>query len=133
MAGVADEDFYRGVRLVLDRHAAPLPVRDVVAFRHAIATWKFSEASEVGERLVPLMARGEGWIPADELRDGLLMARLHIKDVKGARRAYDALTPLTTRPQTDLRSQLLSSYLRMAEWMRASVVRRPAKHMPVTP
>jgi spermidine synthase len=133
MAGVADEDFYRGVRLVLERHAAPQPVRDVVVFRHAIATWKFSEASEAGERLMPLMARGEGWIPADELRDGLMMARLHIKDVKGARRAYDALTPLSTRPQTDLRSQLLSSYLRMAEWMRASVVRRPAKPTPVTP
>ena len=132
-AGIADEEFYRGLRRVMDRHGAPAPARDVVRFRHAVATWSFTEASEVGERLMPLIARGERWMPADELRDGLLMARLHIKDVKGARRAFDTLTPLSARPSSELRSQLLSSYLRGAEWMRASMVRRPAKTVSVTP
>jgi hypothetical protein len=132
-AGVVDEEFFGGLRRVLERHGAPAPARDVVSFRRAVASWKFAEASQVGERLVPLIVAGGGWMPTDELRDGLIMARLHIKDVKGARRAYDALTPLSTRPAADLRSQLLASYLRMAEWMRASVVRRPAKTTPVTP
>ena len=132
-AGIADEEFYAGLRRVMDRHAAPAPVRDVVAFRHAIAIWSFTQASEVGERLMPLIARGERWMPADELRDGLLMARLHIKDVKGARRAFDALTPLSARAPSELRSQLLSSYLRGAEWMRASMVRRPPETVSVTP
>ena len=118
-AGIADEEFYAGLRRAMNRHGAPAPVRDVVAFRHAMALWKFAEASEVGERLAPLIMAGERWMPPDELRDDLVMARLHIKDVAGARRAYDALTPLSIRPPAELRSQLLTSYLRMAEWMRA--------------
>ena len=132
-AGIADEGFYTGLRRVMDNNGAPAPVRDVVAFRHAIATWQFTKASEVGERLMPLMARGERWMPADELRDGLLMARLHIKDVKGARRVFDTLTPLSARPSSELRSQLLSSYLRGAEWMRATMARRPPKSVSVIP
>jgi hypothetical protein len=122
-AGIADEEFYAGLRRAMNRHGAPAPVRDVVAFRHAMALWKFAEASEVGERLAPLIMAGERWMPPDELRDDLVMARLHIKDVAGARRAYDALTPLSIRPPAELRSQLLTSYLRMAEWMRAQSAR----------
>jgi hypothetical protein len=118
---------------VMDRHGAPQAARDVVAFRRAIASWKFTEASALGERLIPETVAGRRWIPADELRDGLVMARLHIKNVGGARQAFDALTPRSTRPASDLRSQLLLSYLRMAEWMRASVVRRPAKAPGPTP
>jgi spermidine synthase len=132
-SGLADEEFYAGLKRVMDRHRAPPAARDVVAFRQAIASWKFVEASAVGERLVPLTVERRPWMPADELRDGLVMARLHIKDVRGARRAFDALTPFSTRPASDLRSQLLASYLRMAEWMRASVVRRPAKAQQLTP
>jgi hypothetical protein len=132
-AGIADEEFYAALRRVMGRHGAPPPARDVVAFRRAVATWKFTEASEAGERLVPLLVAGGGWMPADELRDGLIMARLHIKDVKGARQAFDALTPLSKSPQSGVRSQLLASYLRMAEWMRASVVRRPARTTPLAP
>jgi spermidine synthase len=127
-AGTADEELYAGLTRVMDRHRAPQPARDVVAFRKAMATWKFVDASAVGERLIPLIAGGGRWMPSDELRDGLVMARLHIKEVRAARQAYDALTPLSRRPPSDLRSQLLSSYLRMAEWMRGTVVskRRPA-------
>jgi predicted membrane-bound spermidine synthase len=132
-AGIADEEFYAGLRRTMTHHGAPAPVRDVVAFRHAMATWKFTEASEVGERLVPLIVAGERWMPPDELRDDLVMARLHIKDVLGARRAYDVLTPLSIRPRAELRSQLLTSYLRMAEWMRASLVRQPTKAISTIP
>jgi hypothetical protein len=131
-SGMADQEFYAGLRRFMNRHRAPQAARDVVAFRQAIASWKFVEASEVGERLVSLTAAGQRWISADELRDGLVIARLHIKNVGAARQAFDALTPLSLRPASDLRSQLLSSYLRMAEWMRASLVRRPAG-TPATP
>jgi hypothetical protein len=117
----------------MNRHGAPQAARDVVAFRQAMASWKFTEASALGERLIPPTVAGRRWIPADELRDGLIMARLHTKDVAGARKAFDVLTPLSTRSASDLRSQLLSSYLGMAERIRASVVRRPAKAPTPTP
>ena len=132
-SGTADEGFYAGLRGVMNRHGAPQAARDVVAFRQAMASWKFTEASQLGERLIPVTLAGRRWIPADELRDGLVMARLHIKDVAGGRKAFDALTPLSTRPASDLRSQLLLSYLGMAERIRASVVRRPAKAPTPTP
>jgi hypothetical protein len=117
-SGMADQEFYAAAR--------------EAAFRQAMASWKFVEASEVGERLVPLIAAGQRWISADELRDGLVRARLHTKNVGAARQAFDALTSLSLPPTSDLRSQPLSSYLSMAEWMRASLVRRPAA-TPATP
>src|SRR3712207_7460303 len=43
------------------------------------------------------------------------IARLHLRDVRGARQALDSLLPLSRRPSTDLRSQLLSAYVQTAE------------------
>jgi spermidine synthase len=118
LAGSADESFYQALYRVIDRHQAPSVVRDVVRFRHAIAAWNFAEAAAAGERLLPLAAERRGWIPGDELRDGLVMARLHLRDVSGARQALDSLARFSRRPVTDLRSQLLAAYVQEAERLR---------------
>jgi predicted membrane-bound spermidine synthase len=121
-AGIADQELYGELSRFMERHNAPAPVRDVVAFRRAVASWNFAEAATLAERLVPL-ARNGRWIPADELRDGLVIARLNLRDVKGARQALDNLASLSRRPASDLRSQLLGAYVQAAERKQSVAVR----------
>jgi spermidine synthase len=122
LAGSTDEPFYQSMYRILDRHRAPSVVRDVVRFRHAIAGWNFAEAAAAGERLMPVAGERLIWIPGDELRDGLVMARLHLRDVPGARKALDSLARYSGRPATDLRSQLLAAYVNEAERLQALAV-----------
>jgi hypothetical protein len=112
-AGIVDQQFYAGMERFMNRHGAPIPVRDVVKFRRALASWNFAEAAAAGERL--MAPGGSHWITADELRDGLVISRLRLRDVTGARQALDSLFRFSRRPATDLRSQLLSSYVESAE------------------
>ena len=121
-AGIADQELYGELSRFMDRHNAPGPVRDVVAFRRAVATWSFGEAAALADRLIPL-ARANRWITGDELRDGLVVARLHLRDIKGARQALNGLAGLSRRPASDLRSQLLAAYVHAAE-RQASVALR---------
>jgi hypothetical protein len=111
MAGVVDTAFYEGVTRFLDRHQAPKAVRDVVAFRYAIGTWDFAAADRATIALLPGVQSGAGWLPADELRDGGVVARLRLGDIAGARTLFEALRPLSRRPAGDLRSYLLESYV----------------------
>jgi hypothetical protein len=113
-AGTADPEFHGDLVRFMERHKAPQPVRDVVTFRTGVASWNFADAAAAGARLIPYAQNGR-WIPADELRDGLVIARLHLRDVRGARDAHDSLFPLSRRPVTDLRSQLLAAYVQSAE------------------
>jgi spermidine synthase len=112
-AGSPDQPFYAGLDRFMNRHRAPGPVRDVVTFRRALASWNFAEAAAAGERL--MSPGGTRWIAPDELRDGLVISRLHLRDVPGARQALDSLFRLSRRPVTDLRSQLLAAYVESAE------------------
>jgi predicted membrane-bound spermidine synthase len=115
LAGTVDEQFYGSMYRVLDRHRAPAQVRDVVQFRHGIAGWNFAQAAEAGARLMPRASDPRPLILGDELRDGLVLARLHLRDVAGARQALDSLARFSRRSPTDLRSQLLRSYVTAAE------------------
>jgi spermidine synthase len=117
-AGTADPEFQNGLVRFMEQHKAPEPTRDVVAFRNGVASWNFEEAAAAGKRLMPYAQQGR-WIPADELRDGLVIARLHLRDVQGARQALDSLFPLSRRPVTDLRSQLLAAYVQSAEQLQS--------------
>jgi spermidine synthase len=122
-AGTMDQEFYREIVRFMERHNAPAPARDVVAFRRGLAGWDFADAAAAGGRLIPLAQKGH-WIAPDELRDGLVIARLHLRDVRGARQALDTLFPISRRPVTDLRSQLLMAYVQTAEKLQ-SVATRP--------
>ena len=63
-------------------------------------------------------------IPVDELRDGLVIAKLHQRDVAGARRAFDGLFRFSRRPATDVRSQLLMSYVQTGERLQPLALQR---------
>jgi spermidine synthase len=118
-AGAADEQLYGAMFGFLERHRAPESARDVVRFRHGLASWRFAEAADAAARLLPLAERGGQWIPADELRDGGVIANLHLGNVPAARRIYDDLREWSLRKPDDLRSRLLEAYLLDAERGRA--------------
>jgi hypothetical protein len=109
-----DQQFYASLDRFMDRYHAPDAVRDIIRFRHGLAAWDFAEASAAGDRLLPLVS-GRLSMPVDELRDGLVLAKLHQRDVAGARRVFDSLFRFSRRPATDVRSQLLMSYVQSAE------------------
>jgi Spermine/spermidine synthase domain len=122
-AGSADEQFYGDLERFMQRHHAPPAVRDVVQFRRGLASWDFVTAADAGRRLLTLVGSSRPWIAADELRDGMVVAQLHLGDVPGARRVLDGLFRFSRRPVTDLRSQLLVAYVERAEQLNAVAVR----------
>ncbi|HYF39719.1 MAG TPA: hypothetical protein VD930_08535, partial [Gemmatimonadales bacterium] len=122
-AGVGDPEFHNSLVRFMERHKAPQPAQDVMKFRIAVASWNFAEAAAAGERLISHAQTGR-WIPADELRDGLVIARLHLRDVRGARQIHDSMFPLSRRPVTDLRSQLLAAYVESAERVQSVALSR---------
>ncbi len=114
-SGVADTAFFA----VLDRYMvaqnAPTEARATVAFLQGMASWNFVEAWRASEVLVPLSVKGDLWMPADELREGAVLARLALGDVTGARRVMKALAPQTTRDANDVRPQLLDAWITARE------------------
>jgi hypothetical protein len=123
-AGSADEAFYDTLTRFMEQHKAPEPARDVVAFRRGLAAWDFATADAAAARLMPLAIREHRWITADELRDGLVIAKIHLRDVSGARQVLDGLRQFSVRPAEDLRSQLLEAYVRTMERLRPAVAHR---------
>ncbi|HSJ75675.1 MAG TPA: hypothetical protein VK899_05780, partial [Gemmatimonadales bacterium] len=123
-AGVADEEFYRSLVQYMNRFKAPQVVRDVVEFRHGVASWRFAEVAETGERLLPVVTSQRRWIGGDEFRDGLVVAKLQLRDPAGAQRRFYQLAPLSTRKPTDLRSQLLEAYVTTAAQSQPNVAQR---------
>jgi hypothetical protein len=91
---------------------------------HGLAAWDFAEASRAADVLVPLAAAGDSWISPDVLREGTVVARLRLGDVRGARSALDALRSQSSRGQGDLRGELLSAWVARAERDRPSPARR---------
>lgn len=123
-AGFLDQQFYAVVDRFMERHNAPAAVRDVVRFRRAVASWNFADAATAGQRLMGPATAHHAWISGDELRDGLVIARLHLRDAQGARQALDSLFFLSRRPATDVRSQLLTAYVQTAERLQSVVLKR---------
>ena len=122
-AGVANEEFFRSAMRYAERFQAPQTVRDVVAFRHAVAAWNFPTASGAADRIIPAVLKGARLIPGDELRDAAVLAKLHLGDAKGARVALDTLRKFTLRSPDDLRSRMLEAYVETAEGQAATASR----------
>ncbi len=114
-SGYVDETFYADIGRYLDRTRAPASVRAVVDFRHAISGWDFPGAVRAAEPLIAAALDRKSWLPPDELRDGAIVARLMTRDIEGARRVFEALAPLSRRPNGDFRTALLSSYIQTAQ------------------
>lgn len=113
--GYADEAFYAEIGRYLDRTKAPPAVRAVVDFRHGVSGWDFPRAVRAAEPLIAAALDRKSWLPPDELREGTVVARLMGRDIEGARRAFEALAPLSRRPSGDFRAALLSSYIQTAQ------------------
>jgi hypothetical protein len=111
-AGFADERFYDALTRYLVRTRAPDVAQATARLMHALAAWNFPEASRAADRLLADPTLGTGWVPPDMLRDGAVVAKVLTGDVPGARVVYDRLT---FAGDTELRSRLLSAYLRAAE------------------
>jgi hypothetical protein len=123
VAGVEGDPLYPAEHGFVERHGAPQAVRDVVAFRHAINTWDFEGAAAAADRLLPLALAQHQWILPDELRDGAVMANLHVGRVAAARRVLDTLAPYSGRHPGDLRNQLLGAWVADAERARMTARR----------
>ena len=123
LAGVADTAFFRSAQRYADRFDAPQAVKDVVAFRHALAAWDFPAAAGASDRLLPVVVKENQWISGDELRDGAVMAKLHLGDAAGARVALDSLRRFSSRSADDLRSRMLEAYVTTAESRQATAAR----------
>lgn len=111
MSGVIDSAFFRGVDAYIASHRAPAEVRAAVAFHKAILGWDYPAAATAADPLIRAAVRGESWVDPDLLRDGSVMAMLRTGDRAGARDAFVALQAQSQRPVTDLRNQLLQSYV----------------------
>jgi predicted membrane-bound spermidine synthase len=110
-AGVADSAFYAVLQRYMDAQHAPTAARASIAFLHGLAAWDFVEAWRASEILIPLAAKGDLWMPADELREGAVVARLQLGDVRGARHALKELAPFSVRDANDVRPQLLDAWI----------------------
>ena len=125
-SGVVDSGFFAGVHRYMDAQHAPAEPRAVVAFLHGLASWNFAEASRAAEVLVPAAVKGDLWMPADMLREGAVVARVKLGDIRGARTAFDALASRTERDKNDVRPQLLAAWIRAGEQpARAAVATQP--------
>jgi hypothetical protein len=106
-AGVADEDFYKGIFAYLAAQHAPATARQALAYMHALARFDFPAMSALADSLNPA---GIGWVPVDDLRDGGTIAKLKIGDSRGAHKFWKELEPRTTRPADHVRSLLINAY-----------------------
>lgn len=111
MTGVADTVFYSRVDAYLERHRAPAEARAAVAFSRAINAWDYPAVAKAADPLIRSALRGDLWLDPDYLRDGAVMAMIRIGDRARARDAFRALELRSTRSTSDLRSQLLLSYV----------------------
>jgi hypothetical protein len=111
MSGVIDTAFFARVDAFVTRHRAPPEVRASVDFHKGIHGWNYPDAARAADPLIRAAMRGDMWIDPDFLRDGAVMAMLQTGDRAGARDALRALELRSSRKPTDLRNQLLLSYV----------------------
>ena len=110
-SGVADSAFYARVDAYMAAQKAPAEARATVDFLHGMAAWNFVQAWRASDVLVPLAAKGDHWMPTDELREGAVLARLALGDVAGARHVLKAMAHVSGRDANDVRPQLLDAWI----------------------
>jgi hypothetical protein len=116
--GEANERFYGLLRAYLSRTGPPAQTATAVQFLHALATWDFPRAATAADTLLAEALQGEGWLPDDLFRDGAVVAKLKVGDVRGARAVFDQMKPVLA-DRFPLRSSLLSAHVRRAEALEA--------------
>jgi hypothetical protein len=115
-AGVADDAWYAELTDYVRRVGAPERVTTTLTFLRAVRAWDWPTVATSGEQLMMLGATPPvAPVPAELLRDALVVARLRLGDAHGARRIFDAITPSIGRPTSDARHRLLDAWIRDAE------------------
>jgi hypothetical protein len=115
-SGFVDSAFYASAQRFMDRHRAPESVVQSVRFLRSLAGWDFKEVAAAVDSLAVLHKDGRPMLAADFLRDGAVIAKLRLGDVKGARADFDRLTNTPgTRSVTHFQTRLLYAHLQEAE------------------
>ncbi len=110
-AGVLDTQLHAETERYLARHRAPTPVRQAVAYYHALAAWDFERAAPLADSLLPTVLDGDGWVSAKDLLEGGVVAKLRMGDYEDAKRLYDAILAENEAVRTTFRVRLLDAYL----------------------
>ncbi len=114
--GVADDAWFGELHAFARRTEAPERVTAVIAFLRALHAWDWPVVNETGERLLILGAEPPAApVPAELLRDALVVARLRTGDAAGARQVFDAITPRVGRSTGDARTRILEAWITAAE------------------
>ena len=113
--GIADTSLYTAATRALAAQSPPEEVRASVDFLHGLASHDFLRVTRASLPLIESARRGVDWLPPDLLRDGTVVAALKSGDVRHARRAMVVLTPRSARSRNDVRGQLLTAWILMAE------------------
>jgi predicted membrane-bound spermidine synthase len=115
-AGVADDAWFAELRQYATKAAAPERVLVSIDFLRALHAWDWPTVASTGERLMVLGATPPvAPMPAELLRNALVVAKLRLGDANGARRVFDAITPRIPRPDSDARRRLLEAWVVQAE------------------
>ncbi|MDB4912788.1 MAG: Spermine synthase [Gemmatimonadetes bacterium] len=114
-SGVVDTAYFARVFRYMEAQHAPNEARAVIEFLHGLGTWDFEQASRAAALLIPAAENGDLWMPVDELREGAVVARLKLGDIRGARSAFDGLAPRSARDANDVRPQLLNAWITASE------------------
>ena len=69
----------------------------------------------LAEGLLQSVLDGQGWMDADQFRDGAVVAKLFLGDVAGAREYFLTLASQGDRSERDFRTRLLKAYIREPE------------------
>ena len=85
------------------RADAPVAAWRAIGFVHDVARWNFVAAAPAVDSLIALAQAGQHWVPPELLLDGAVATGIMTGDIRGARRAYEALLPLSGRTRRDLR------------------------------
>ncbi|MDZ7779156.1 MAG: hypothetical protein U5R14_04345 [Gemmatimonadota bacterium] len=112
--GWSDTTFYRAVHGFLERADAPAEARAVVDLYEAVASFDWSRVARASDRLVGPVAAGEDWMRPATLLDAAVVAYLKRGRPLGARNAYEALVPRTTRAPDHLRLRVLDAMIEEA-------------------
>jgi spermidine synthase len=104
-----DTAFFARARSYSEQAGAPAPVKAAVALGEALARRNLTESGASTETLISEARAGRTWIPPDDLLDASVRALLAAGQAERARAAYDALRPLSSRREGDLRLSLLNA------------------------
>jgi predicted membrane-bound spermidine synthase len=109
--GTADTAFFAAAERVLARQSPPPEARAAIAFLRGLAEYDYAAVARASVPLIEAARRGDDWLPGDLLRSGAVVAALRRNDVRGARAAMAVLTPRSSLPTSDVRTQLLWGWI----------------------